>query len=337
MLWAIPAPVKTVRAWPPGARRASSWITCSGAARRSCRSLLSSQPLTGRTSCRARWPGSARNIRTALPEVIVVDDASTDRTAEVARSLGARVVIQQENGGAAAARNTGIDAATQPSIALLDSDDEWLPHHLSTLWAAREHHVLITGASLSCGPHGEDALGGVLRGVPACASPASVVFPENLVSSSGVLVRRDVMLEIGGYRTDLRLAEDFDVWLRVLERGTGVALPTVVSLYHRHSEQKSTRIDDGRAAQRRAIDARVESDWYSKTLVRRRAVVDDWDDLRGGRPRDCRVCGTSPAPLSGSRRSRSCSVGAGNVGVGTARSLATAAPPSRSCGGRRTR
>jgi GT2 family glycosyltransferase len=228
-----------------------------------------------------------RSVRAQRPrppaEIVVVDDASSDRTAEVARSLGARVVRRSMNGGAAAARNTGVDAATQPWLALLDSDDEWLPHHLATLWAARDGHVLVTGASLSCADDRVQSVGGVPGLSPkVITSPAQVVYPENLVSASGVLVRRDVVTGVGGYRTDLRFAEDFDLWLRVLEHGTGLALPTPVSLYHRHDEQKSNQRMAGRAAQRRAIEAHRASDWYSTALVRRREVVDAWDDLREG-------------------------------------------------------
>ena len=196
--------------------------------------------------------------------------------------------------------------ASPSSLHALGSARTPRPHHgrIAVMWAARR------------GRPGRSSFAASPRA--GIASQRSVPGEPGVIQR--LLVRRDVMLEIGGYRTDLRLAEDFDVWLRVLERGTGVALPTVVSLYHRHSEQKSTRIDDGRTAQRRAIDARVESDWYSKTLVRRRAVVDDWDDLRGGRALRLsglrHVAGT-PVRLAalaqllrwrGQRRRRNCSI-----------------------------
>ena len=71
-------------------------------------------------------------------EVIVVDDHSQDATAEVAERWGVRVIRHERNRGAAAARNTAAAAATQPWLAPLDSDDEWLPHHLATLWPLRE-------------------------------------------------------------------------------------------------------------------------------------------------------------------------------------------------------
>ncbi|MFZ9011987.1 MAG: glycosyltransferase family 2 protein, partial [Anaerohalosphaeraceae bacterium] len=64
-------------------------------------------------------------------EVIVIDDGSSDATAEVVRSYGDKIMfIHQENAGASVARNTGIKAATSDWIAFLDADDEWLPNKL---------------------------------------------------------------------------------------------------------------------------------------------------------------------------------------------------------------
>lgn len=86
-----------------------------------------------------------RAIRSALAqtvapeEIVVVDDGSGDGSADVARSFGERVrVIEQANGGAAAARNRGIEAARGEWIAFLDSDDEWHPEKLALQLAAAD-------------------------------------------------------------------------------------------------------------------------------------------------------------------------------------------------------
>ena len=138
----------------------------------------------------ARAVLSVRAQTSLAAEIIVVDDASTDRTAEVAERAGAKVIRLADNGGAARARNAGIAAAVQPWIAFLDSDDEWLPGQLSTLWPYHEHHSLITGASIVL----DEATGirrrnGVRRD-QVLESPVRLVFPDNFVSSGGVLVSR---------------------------------------------------------------------------------------------------------------------------------------------------
>ena len=181
--------------------------------------------------------------RQVLPpaEVIVVDDGSTDRTAEVAERAGATVVRLETNRGAANARNVGFHRAREPWVALLDSDDEWLPHCLEVLWSLRADHVLVSGAQMSVGDDGRaDRVGGnVSREAWVLEDPAPLIFPENFIVSSATLVRRDAVTAVGGYDASRRYSEDFDLWLRVLERGTGIATPTVVTVYHRHEHQKT--------------------------------------------------------------------------------------------------
>jgi glycosyltransferase involved in cell wall biosynthesis len=219
--------------------------------------------------------------RPAPAEIVVADDASTDGTAAVAEELGATVVRHEQNAGEGAARNSAIAAATQPWIALLDSDDEWLPHHLASLWQARGDHVLVASSALRCyddptydrihGPAASRPL--VLR------TPADIVYPENPVPVSAGLVRRDAAERAGGYRT-LRHCADFDFLLRCLEQGTGVVLPEVSVLYHVHPDQVSHERDEMKAAHTKISRSYWDRPWYEPAQVRRWQTVAAWDGYR---------------------------------------------------------
>jgi glycosyltransferase involved in cell wall biosynthesis len=222
--------------------------------------------------------------RPAQPaEVIVVDDASSDDTAAVARRLGARVIVHEANRGAATARNTAVAAATQPWLAMLDSDDEWLPHHLATLWELRDGCDLVAGASLAVGGDGAPPRyhGPLTRSPRALPSPAAL-YPENFIPASGVLVRRGAVLAAGGYRTDLRYAEDLDLWIRVIDAGRAVVTPRVVVRYGRHDGQKSQVGTRSRAVQREIVEAYRDRPWWTPRLLERQLAFRAWDALRAG-------------------------------------------------------
>ncbi len=235
-------------------------------------------------NCAAHVEAAVRSAlgQTAPPlEVIVVDDASCDGTAAVARQAGATVIENPVNEGVGKARNDGIEAARGEWIALLDCDDEWMPEHLATLWAARGDHLLVSAASLTFGDGGPPrALGWALRRPRVLDSPARAVVPENPVRTSGVMFRRADALAVGGFRTDQRRAQDLDLWLRLLERGTGVALPVVTNRYRVHAEQASADRPAGWASVRQILDSYRGRPWCTQAVVRGREGAIAWDEAR---------------------------------------------------------
>ena len=208
-------------------------------------------------------------------EVIVVDDGSADGTGDVARNLGARVMTQT-NQGVSAARNAGLRAASSEWVALLDGDDEWLPHHLETLITHAGEHVLV-GSLARAVPSGR------LVGRPGSGfrviGPRDAVWPDLPVSPTATMIRRDVALAVGGFSSHT-LSEDLDLWIRLLQRGTGLVVPEITCLYIEHSEQ-ATR--DAKAMRRSRLEVvgqyRAEH-WCGASLLHALATADAWDDLR---------------------------------------------------------
>jgi glycosyltransferase involved in cell wall biosynthesis len=160
---------------------------------------------------------SVRNQTYAHFELIVVDDGSTDGTADLLQKYGGGIrVIHQKNAGVSSARNTGIRAAGGALIALLDSDDSWLPEKL-------EHQVAFFRTSpraLICQTE-EIWIRNGKRVNPKKRHQkfSGMIFektlPLCLVSPSAVMVRPSLFEEVGLFDEGLPACEDYDLWLRV--------------------------------------------------------------------------------------------------------------------------
>jgi glycosyltransferase involved in cell wall biosynthesis len=240
-------------------------------------------PAYNRAEMLRRALASVFSQEPALPdEVIVVDDGSDDDTAGVAAEMGARVVRHPRNLGLSAARNSGLRVARHSWVALLDSDDEWLPDHLAELWKLRGEHVLVTGSALHCGedPAADRYAGPLSRDPVVLRSGDRLVYPSNIIPVSASMFRRELALEVGGFRPYRGVVEDFDMWLRLLERGTAVCSPHVSVIYHVHAAQMSSQ--DTRTMQLAHADAaraHLERAGGSRVPLERSHAVAAWDNL----------------------------------------------------------
>jgi len=181
-------------------------------------------------------------------EIILVDDGSTDNTAEVAARYGDRIrYIYQPNAGLCAARNTGIQAASHSFVAFLDADDVWLPD-------------MVRCAMMVFSRQGGDtALVACIHDyIDANGHPLSIrrLFPDGdreittrdiLLSTrfapSSVIARREVFEICGNFDTTLRSSEDRDMWIRITTRYRAHRQSQALVHIRRHGANMSRHAD----------------------------------------------------------------------------------------------
>jgi glycosyltransferase involved in cell wall biosynthesis len=178
----------------------------------------------------ARSIDSVLNQTCPVDEIIVVDDGSTDNTADAVKHYGEKIrYIYQDNAGASAARNAGIQAATGDWIAFLDGDDEWLPDKIqlqTDLLARNPDLVWVTSNFITCSCYEKRQAARInpdkTRKLLSSKDYVKNYFQGYLAGLGGhtdvMTIRRDVLLEAGLFRPGQRKANDLDCWWRIAYR-----------------------------------------------------------------------------------------------------------------------
>ena len=201
--------------------------------------------------CAQTWP----NL-----EVIVVNDGSPDTAAleNAMQPYADRIVyLRQENRGPSAARNAGIQRASGRYIALLDSDDTWLPEHIAQqmeLFAADPALGLVY-SNIFLVRDGR-VLGEGFDAVPQARAVNldSLLAESCVVNTSSVVAFRQSILAAGGFDESMNRCEDFDLWLRMMATGVRMTYDRRVQARHRLSQGLSSDAEGMKRGRLRAYE-----------------------------------------------------------------------------------
>ncbi len=223
-------------------------------------------------------------------EVIVVDDGSTDETADVTAEFGDAVrYLRQENAGVAAARNHGASVATGDYLHFLDSDDILHPQAIARLLALMEAHPEAgmaygqTSMGTPGGPPSPLFVPDGTRPAGVCAGARELrrLLRRNYIHLGAALLRRSVWERIGGFNPAFQsICEDWDVWVRAATAGGAVGyVPRVVLGYRLQpdgltSHYNARNVDRYLANHRAMLDAAFAAPEMSAELTPHRAEIE---------------------------------------------------------------
>jgi len=181
-------------------------------------------------------------------ELLIVDDGSTDQTVSIARRYGAmdaRIkLVRIGHGGVANALNAGFRQARAPYVARMDADDIALPSRLQLQIAYLDSHprCVVVGCDTEVIDENENDLG-------IMSFPITHEALVNLLLSGrgspfvhpAVVMRRDAVQAVGGYRPEHCPSEDYELWLRLIHSGEFASIPKCLLRYRMHRNSVSAQ------------------------------------------------------------------------------------------------
>lgn len=186
-------------------------------------------------------------------EFIIIDDGSTDGTAQILEQYGrgdSRIrICHQENAGVVAACNRGIGLARGKYIARMDADDIALRHRFQAQVGFLESNpdVALVGSAISFIDAEGRGHGQIMRYPTSDSAIRRILYYGNCFAHPSIMMRRQAVSAVGGYRECCSPAEDYDLWLRLAERFKVANLAEPLLLYRIHHRQ-ATSHDLGRTA-----------------------------------------------------------------------------------------
>lgn len=182
-------------------------------------------------------------------ELIIIDDGSTDGTADLIKGIDPRItVLSQENSGPAAARNLGLSKARGEFIAFLDADDLWTPDKLTlqlSFFKENPEFGVVFGGFLRWIAREDGGFDrppepeGVHRPADAVISSQTgwIYVPllyDSIVCIITALVRREALDTVGGFDPAFVTGEDYNLWLRISRQWQAAKLARTLAYYRIH-------------------------------------------------------------------------------------------------------
>lgn len=214
-------------------------------------------------------------------EIIIVDDGSTDNLVQMVKPVWNQIkLIHQENMGQGAARNAGVRVARGDWVAFLDSDDLWDPRKLEVQmnyleqtdyeWVHNRTRIL---PELEVPQYFGDWFQGERSG-----KVAKQLLSTNFICTSSVVIRKSILVDVGGFSEDRELQnfEDYELWLRIAALvpigyvDEPLTFYTTDSLDSAQQESRLTKIKKNELVMRRL--EKMPFDTYTKSGIFRRRI-----------------------------------------------------------------
>lgn len=217
-----------------------------------------------------------------VDEIIIIDDGSTDNTQEIVIHIQSDnphiILFTQQNKGASAARNLGIQKAKGDWILFLDADDliaeDLIENYLDII--NQNRCVAIYSNFIQINENNEEISSEFVGYELNSNDGFCKMFLRNpIISPSGCMVKKDVLNELNGFDENIKYVEDVDLWLRILDKGYSIGhLDKKLIYIRRHTSNTTSNIDITNAGEQFLIN-KFPISLLKKKLYKRNCILED--------------------------------------------------------------
>ncbi len=222
-------------------------------------------------------------------QVVVVDDATpgNERGALEMLGDGVTVIVHQHNLGVSNTRQTGTEATDAELVAYLDADDWWEASYLEAAVATMGRHPRAAGCYATTVKRYPDGTTARYHDKPAMLDVREALVRSHALTT-GMLVRRDALTAIGGWRPEREIIEDWDLVIRLLDRFGPIPLVSEPAVNYRVGDTGGLNSQHWRALRRWRLTVRLDRELIERHFgagaARRRLAqaLADRHDMAGG-------------------------------------------------------